>query len=50
MDALMVAFEALDEIIVEALDIIIECHENMNIICINYTNGPSSKVVSGYRT
>jgi hypothetical protein len=50
MEALMIALEALDEIVVEALEITIECHENRNIVCINYTNGASSNMISGYRT
>jgi hypothetical protein len=50
MDTSMIVLEALDEIVVEALDITIECHENRNIICINYTNGASSEMISGCRT
>ncbi|PNT63009.1 uncharacterized protein LOC100829235 isoform X5 [Brachypodium distachyon] len=44
--AVMAALEALDKILGEALEVIIECQEERNIICVYYTSGKLSRQLS----
>jgi hypothetical protein len=44
--AVVAALEALDEILIQALEVIIECQEKRNIICIYYTAGNLSQQLS----
>jgi hypothetical protein len=44
--AVMAALQALNEILAEALEVVIECQEKRNIICIYYTAGNMSQQLS----